>query len=147
MRSLESCRGDSLRKGSLLVEALVAMIIITFSIGIAMVSSFNLLQKSYENQALVELGDILLNECEKIITQNQSQISDSSKQIEYHGKKFTVTITRKTVNYRGKFIQTSEPADTTPLNMSSLANTVVVIVRVTDSKGRYIETRVVPKQW
>ncbi|AMW32880.1 MULTISPECIES: hypothetical protein [Fervidobacterium] len=136
-----------MRKGSLLVEALVAMIIITFSIGIAMVSSFNLLQKSYENQALVELGDILLNECEKIITQNQSQISDSSKQIEYHGKKFTVTITRKTVNYRGKFIQTSEPADTTPLNMSSLANTVVVIVRVTDSKGRYIETRVVPKQW
>ncbi|WP_448376931.1 hypothetical protein [Fervidobacterium sp.] len=134
-----------MRKGSLLVEALVALIIIMFSVGIAMVSSYNLLRKSYENQALVELSDVLLNECEKILTMNILQIYDKTVEITYHGKKFTLRITKKTENFSNNFIL-SPDGEAVTLNTSGLSNIGVVIVRVSDSKGRYVETRVVPKQ-
>jgi Tfp pilus assembly protein PilV len=133
------------RKGSLLVEALVALIIIMFSVGIAMVSSYNLLRKSYENQALVELSDILLNECEKMLTMNVSQIIEKTEKITYHGKQFTLQVRKSTTNYSSKFSMSPDGEPVT-LNLSGLSNINVVVVRVTDSKGRYVETKVVPKQ-
>lgn len=134
-----------MRKGSLLVEALVALIIIMFSVGIATVSSYNLLRKSYENQALVELSDVLLNECEKLLTMNIFQIYDRTEEITYHGKKFTLRITKKTENFSNNFIL-SPDGEAVTVNTSGLSGIGVVVVRVSDSKGRYVETRVVPKQ-
>ncbi|AFG35313.1 hypothetical protein Ferpe_1225 [Fervidobacterium pennivorans DSM 9078] len=134
-----------MRKGSLLVEALIALVIIMFSVGIAMVSSYNLLKKSYENQALVELSDVLLNECEKILTMNVLQIASGTRKVIYHGKEFTVNVTKTIANYSSKFTMSPDGEPVT-LNFSGLSNIVVVVVRVTDSKGRYVETKVVPKQ-
>jgi len=133
------------KRGSVLVEALIALIIIMFSVGIAMVSSYNLLKKSYENQALVELSDVLLNECEKILTMNVFQITSGTRKVIYHGKEFTVSLTKTSANYSNKFTMSPDGEPVT-LNFSGLSNIVVVVVRVTDSKGRYVETKVVPKQ-
>lgn len=139
------------RNGSLLVEALIAILIVSMAIGIGLVSSYNLLRKASENRIILNMSEILLNECEQILSLNQSQIYDGTKTVSYGGENYTVTITREVKSLSSKFkfyqfngINYAEVSKPTPLVIN---NVVFVIVRVTDSKGRYVETKVVPQQW
>lgn len=139
------------RNGSLLVEALIAILIVSMAIGIGLVSSYNLLRKASENRIILNMSEILLNECEQILSLNQSQIYDGTKTVSYGGENYTVTITREVKSLSSKFkfyrfngTSYAEVSKPTPLVIN---NVVFVRVRVTDSKGRYVETKVVPQQW
>lgn len=139
------------KKGSLLVEALIAILIVSMAIGIGLLSSYNLLRKASENRIILNMSEILLNECEQILSMNQSQIYDETKTVSYRSETYTVTITREVQNLSSKFkfyrftgtgyTAISKP---TPLVIN---NIVFIKVRVRDSKGRYVETKVVPQQW
>lgn len=139
------------KKGSLLVEALIAILIVSMAIGIGLLSSYNLLRKASENRIILNMSEILLNECEQVLSLNQSQIYYGTKTISYGGENYTVTITREVKSLSSKFkfyrfngTSYTEVSKPTPLVIN---NVVFVRVRVTDSKGRYVETKVVPQQW
>lgn len=139
------------KKGSLLVEALVSLLILSISIGISLVSAYNLLRKANENRWILNISDILLSECEQILSLNQSQITAGTKTVSINGQNYTISVTKFTKSINSKFqfyryngstyTQISKPA---PIVINSI---VVVRVRVTDSKGNYAETEVVPRQW
>ncbi len=139
------------KKGSLFVEALIAILIVSMAIGIGLVSSYNLLRKASENRIILNMSEILLNECEQILSLNQSQIYNGTKTVSYSGENYTVTITREVKSLSSKFkfyrfngTSYTEVSKPKPLVIN---NIVFIIVRVTDSKGRYVETKVVPQQW
>lgn len=137
------------KRGSLLVEGLIAILIVSMAIGIGLVSSYNLLRKSYENRVILNMSEILLNECEQILSLKQSQIYNSTKTVSYSGENYTVTITREVKKPEFKFYRLENNVyvqkDKPPVIV--INEIVFVKVRVTDSKGRYVETKVVPQQW
>lgn len=73
------------------------------AIGIGLVSSYNLLRKASENRIILNMSEILLNECEQILSMNQSQIYDGTKTVSYGEETYTVTITREVQNLSSKF--------------------------------------------
>ncbi len=88
------------RKGSLLVDALVGILIISLSIGIAYVPSYFLLRRSQENWVKMELAELILNKCEELVYKNASSITSSTTQENYKGKTYKLTITRSTSSTR-----------------------------------------------
>ncbi|HOJ94389.1 MAG TPA: hypothetical protein PK390_04055 [Fervidobacterium nodosum] len=143
-----------IRKGSLLVEALIAILIIGMAIGISLVSSYNILKKAYENRIILNMSELLLNKCEEIVTLNQSQIFEGTTSINYKGQEYKITIGKNVVtltdiNYR-YFNYNPNTNQYTPTQKDpQIVNSpiIVVTVKITDSKGRYVETKVVPQQW
>lgn len=139
--------------GSLLVEALVAILIVSLAIGISMVSSYNLLKKTYENRVILNMSELLINKCEELITLNQSQIFEKSETITYKGQQYTVSIKKLIKNLAPNFKYfTYNKSTNTYTNVSkpqdiTVNSVTILVVRITDSKGKYIETQVVPQQW
>lgn len=142
-----------LKKGSLLVEALVAILIISMAIGISMVSSYNLIRKAYENRMLLDMVQVLLNQCEEMLATNISMIFDTTKTVSYGSNQYTVNISKQTINISPnfKFYRHVQNTNTyTPISKPSeviIQNITAVKIRITDIKGRYVETFVVPQQW
>ncbi|MFN6992198.1 MAG: hypothetical protein ACK4MM_05705, partial [Fervidobacterium sp.] len=91
-----------LKKGSLLIEALVAILIISMAVGISMVSSYNLTRKVYENKMVLDMVQVLLNQCEEVLATNSSKIFDTTKTVSYGSNQYTVNIS-KIVNISPKF--------------------------------------------
>ncbi|MGB9613943.1 MAG: hypothetical protein ACP5KD_04840 [Fervidobacterium sp.] len=142
-----------MKPGSLLVEALIAILITSLAIGVSMVSSYNLLKKVYENRIILNMLELLINKCEEISTLNQTQIFENTQSITYKGQQYTISVKKVSTDLSSnfKYFNYNQSSNTytsvsKPPNIKTNPVTVVVI-RVTDSKGRYLETQVVPQQW
>lgn len=130
-----------MRKGSLIIESLVALLIIAMSVGIAYVPTGNLLKKSLENRYLIELSNILLNEAETLTYMNASSISSETFKKIYNNREYTIQIIKKTENLKDKITMVSNEKGII------FSDIIVVTVRVVAPDGKYIETQVVPQQW
>ncbi|MBB6062291.1 hypothetical protein HNP65_000713 [Thermosipho japonicus] len=130
-----------MKKGSLLVEALVTLIIIVFAFGVAFVPSWSLLRKTKENSELISLEELLLNKCEELTYLNVSSIVPQENYEEYNGVKYKVSISKKNIESSDIFTLTS---DSTFITFPEIT---IVTVRVETEDGKYIETQVVPQQW
>ncbi|MDK2886705.1 MAG: hypothetical protein PWP54_1268 [Thermosipho sp. (in: thermotogales)] len=129
-----------MRKGSLIIESLVALLIIAMSVGIAYVPTGNLLKKSLENRYLIELSNILLNEAETLTYMNASSISSETFKKIYNNREYTIQIIKKTENLKDKITMVSNEKGII------FSDIIVVTVRVVAPDGKYIETQVVPQQ-
>ncbi|SHH28987.1 hypothetical protein [Thermosipho atlanticus] len=129
-----------MKKGSFIVETLVALLIIAMAVGIAIVSTGNLLKKSLENRHLIELSNILLNETETLTFMDVSLIPTGTSKITYNDREYTIEITKEIENLEDMIYMVSN-------NQNIIFSDIVVVkVRVTAPDGKYIETRVVPQQ-
>ncbi|OOC43522.1 hypothetical protein [Thermosipho sp. 1074] len=127
-----------MKKGSLLVEALVTLIIITFAFGIAFLPSWNLLKKTKENSELIKMSEILLNKCEEYTYFSVSNIVAGTFTEEYNGEVYKITILKK--HLESNFNVYS--------NYSEIIYPIITVVTIRVEKdGKYIEAQVVPQQW
>lgn len=130
------------QKGSLIVEALISLVIIAMAVGIGMLPTFYILKKTEENAALIDLSEVLLNECEEKVFSNVSNIAEENKEIIYKGRKYRIVVTKTNVEEGGKY-RIEKHSDKLFIN-----DVTFVTVRVVEEKsGRYIEAQVVPQQW
>lgn len=137
--------------GALLVEALISIMIVSMAIGISLVSSYNLIRKAYENSMILTMSEILLNECEQLLSLKQSQIYDGTKIVSYSGKNYTVSVSKETrrisQNFKFYYYRNNSYLPVAKPGPIVINNIVVIRVRVTDQAGRYMETEIIPQQW
>lgn len=131
----------NMKKGSLMIEALVALVIIILAAGMAFVPSWTLLKKAKENESMIELSEIALNKCEELIYKNVSSIVEEATNVYYNGKIYSISIKKVNNINKNNFVVKSSYDELIFKNYTS------VIIKVSTNDGKYIETQVVPQQW
>ena len=131
----------NMKKGSLMIEALVALVIIILAAGMAFVPSWTLLKKAKENESMIELSEIALNKCEELIYKNVSSIVEEATNVYYNGKIYNISIKKVNNINKNNFVVKSSYDELIFKNYTS------VIIKVSTNDGKYIETQVVPQQW
>lgn len=131
----------NMKKGSLMIEALVALVIIILAAGMAFVPSGTLLKKAKENESMIELSEIALNKCEELIYKNVSSIVEEATNVYYNGKIYSISIKKVNNINKNNFVVKSSYDELIFKNYTS------VIIKVSTNDGKYIETQVVPQQW
>ncbi|GEM_PF-1512657 len=142
-----------LKKGSFLVEALTALIVITFAVGIAFVSAANLMRNSNQNAMLITLAEVLFNEAEIYLSANPDTLASRTYTKTYNGNTYTINFTLRNEYYVNTNFSIYRRVSLVPINYQrypvnqilplSHITFPVAVIRVTDSKGRYIETEIV----
>ncbi|HPT59614.1 MAG TPA: hypothetical protein PLD16_07265 [Fervidobacterium sp.] len=129
------------KHGSLLAEALVALLIISFAMSIALVSSWNLMKISQESQAKMDLSELLFNTCEEIVHKELSSIQFGQENKEYKGETYSISVTKNPENIGQKFSPSSNSANLVAATITS------VTIRVQAKNGNFVEAVVIPIQW
>lgn len=97
------------------------------------------------------MSEILLNECEQLLSLKQSQIYDGTRIVSYNGKNYTISVTKETrrisQNFKFYYYRNNSYSPVAKPGPIVINNIVVLRVRVTDRTGRYVETEIIPQQW
>ncbi len=135
-------------KGSLLVDAMIAMIIISMALVVAYVPSFFLLKKTAENQLKMDLMELLLNKSEEYVFKNASSIPLTPQTFyeNYKGKTYKLTIEATTVRHEFNIegLQGNEYSEYLVTNLE--VRFVTIMVSTQDGKA-FVRATVVPQQW
>ncbi|QTA37290.1 hypothetical protein JYK00_05980 [Thermosipho ferrireducens] len=131
-----------MKSGSLLVEALIAILIISFSFGIAFLPSYFLLKKSKEDSILLNFTDLLLNKAEEIMTYNVSDLPASSTEVVFYNDQNYILSYQKIVDTNYDLYTNGLPNSAIP---KSTITRILITIRSEDGKYK-IETEVIPEQ-
>lgn len=146
---------NSLKSGFSLVEVLVALVVISLAVGVVFLSVVNLLGRSNQAAMLINLAEVLMNQAELYLNMDISSIDDVTYTTQYATRTYRVTVTVNDENLASVFqlfrnVGTSSSPQYQPVAWPqhiTRSGFRSVTIRVTDDMGRYIETKVFPKQW
>lgn len=130
-----------MRRGFTLVEVLVALLILSFAIGISLLSLSRLLAIVGRNSRLLDLSEVLVNKCEEFLNLSVSRITEGATTIDYKGRTYTLIVTKEVFLPRAHFFPPTTGARNVVVN-----NVTKVILTVRDHENNSISAEIVPRQ-